>query len=146
MISPPLSRPGEVLPQLPRSDLLVIAAPLVALDADEVVDVVLVAGAPERAPKDVVALELVDGLEQVRRQRAKTAGGELLEWNRIEVFRVRLARVERVLDPVESGGEDRGGGQVRIARSVHRAVFDPARPRDAEHLRPVVVAVADPDG
>src|SRR5439155_13087838 len=64
---------GEVLPQLPRSDLLVVAAPLLPLDADEVVDVVLVAGASERPPKDVVALELVRGFEQVRRQRPETA-------------------------------------------------------------------------
>src|SRR5437762_14203711 len=139
MISPPLSRPGEVLPQLPRSDLLVVAAPLLPLDADEVVDVVLVAAAAERSPKDVVGLELLGGLEQVRRQRAETARSELLERDRVEVLRVRLARIEVVLDPVEAGGEDGGCRQIRIARPVHRAVLDPARPRDAEPLRPVVV-------
>ena len=46
--SPYTSEPGQVLAELPRRDLLVVAVPLVALHADEVVDVVLVAPAPER--------------------------------------------------------------------------------------------------
>ena len=71
---------------------------------------------------------------------------ELLVRDRVEVLGVRLACVESVLDPVEPGGEHGGRREVRIARAVDRAVLDPARPRDAEHLRAVVVAVRDPDG
>src|SRR5215471_9789600 len=70
--------PGQVLTHLPRSHLLVVAAPLVPLDADEVVDVVLVTGPSEGVPQHVVALELVRRLEQVRRQRVEAARLELV--------------------------------------------------------------------
>ena len=66
--------PRQVLADLPGRDLLVVAGPLVALDADEVVDVVLVAPAAERRAEDVVLLELVRRLEQVRRQRLRARG------------------------------------------------------------------------
>ena len=58
------SEAREVLPDLPGGDLLVVAVPLVALDADDPVDDVLVAAAAERGAQHVVALELADGLER----------------------------------------------------------------------------------
>ena len=57
----------QVLAHFPGADLLVVAEPLVALHARVVVDVVLVAAAAERGTEDLVALELADRLEQVRR-------------------------------------------------------------------------------
>src|SRR5919205_2979590 len=47
---------GQVLLDLPGRDLLVVPRPLVAFHLDEVVDVVLVAGAAESLTQDVVAL------------------------------------------------------------------------------------------
>ena len=66
------SEPGQILADLPGSDLLVVTEPLVALHASEVVDVVLVAATAERSPEDVVRLELPDGLEKIRRKRLET--------------------------------------------------------------------------
>src|SRR2546423_12524183 len=97
--------PGQVLPDLPARDLLVVAEPLVPLHAGVVVDVVLAAGVAERLAQDGVGLELADRLEEVRRQRAQAAPRELLVRLRIEVLRVRLAGVETLLDPVEAGCE-----------------------------------------
>ena len=65
------ARTGSGTPDLPVGDLLVVAEPLVALHPRVVVDVVLAAPAPSAAAQDVVALELADRLEQVRRQRAQ---------------------------------------------------------------------------
>ena len=42
--------------------------------------------------------------------------------------------------------EHRRRGEVRVAGAVDRAVLDPARRRDPQHLGAVVVAVRDPDG
>src|SRR4051812_23451431 len=140
------SEPGEVLPELPVGDLLVVAEPLVALHPRVVVDVVLVAPAAERGSEDLVALELADRLEQVRRQRPEAARDELLVARRVEGLGVRLARREALLDPVEPRGEHRRSREVRVRRAVHGAVLDPPGSRDPEHLRAVVVAVGDPDG
>src|SRR3990172_3936935 len=65
--------PRQVLADLPGRHLLVVAIPLLALDADEVVDVVLIACPPESLAQHLVLLELVGGLEQVGRQRLKAA-------------------------------------------------------------------------
>ena len=67
------SEAGEVLAHLPGADLLVVAVPLVALDADHPVDDVLVAPATERGAEDVVPLELAERLEQVRGERLEAA-------------------------------------------------------------------------
>ena len=72
-ISPHVLEAGQVLADLPGRDLLVVAEPLVALHAGEVVDVVLVAAPAERRPEDVVRLELADGLEEIRRKRLEPA-------------------------------------------------------------------------
>ena len=56
---------GQVLLDLPGRDLLVVAVPLVALHADEVVDVVLVAAAAER---------LRGGRRPARAPRSRRAG------------------------------------------------------------------------
>ena len=44
-----------------------------------------------------VALELADRVEQVRRQRMETAGGQLVVGEVVEVVGVRLARLEPLL-------------------------------------------------
>src|SRR5262249_31616759 len=58
----------------------------------------------------------------------------------------RLAGVQAPLDPVQSGGEDGGSGQVGIAGAVNGAVLDSTGGWDAEHLGAVVGAVADVNG
>src|SRR3954469_19636667 len=75
---PHISEARQVLAELPLGDLLVVAEPLVALDLRVVVEVVLVAATAERGTDDVVALELVDRLEQVRGQRPEAARGKLV--------------------------------------------------------------------
>src|SRR2546423_3959826 len=137
--------PGEVLGDLPGRDLFVVPGPLVPLHLDEVVEIVLAPPLAERLAEDVVALELLRRLEEVRRQSLEPAPAELVVGDRVEVLAVRLPRVEALLDAVEAGGEDRRGREIRIRGAVDRPVLDPARAGDAEHLRPVVVAVRDPD-
>src|SRR5205085_11264781 len=56
---------GQVLGDLPRRDLLVVAVPLLPLDADEVVDIVLAPRAAEGLAEDVVPLELRRRLHEV---------------------------------------------------------------------------------
>src|SRR5262249_57472135 len=124
---------GQVLLDLPGRDLLVVAVPLVALHADVVVDVVLVAAAAERLAQHVVALELTERLDEARRQCLEPARPQLLERDRVEVLAVRLAGVELVVDPVEARGEDSRRGEIRVARAVDRAVLDTPRPADAHH-------------
>src|SRR5438876_6212351 len=68
---------SQILPDLPRGDLLVVPGPLVALGGDVVVDVVLVAAAAERLAEDVVAFELAGRVEEVRGQGLQAARGEL---------------------------------------------------------------------
>src|SRR4051812_10459925 len=97
---PHISEPREVLAELPVGHLLVVAEPLVALDPGVVVDVVLAAPAAEPLTEDVVLLELADCLQQVRWQAAEPERGEVVDRLRVEVLRVRLARVERVLETV----------------------------------------------
>ena len=63
---------------------------------------------------------------------------------RVEVLVVERPGVELVLDAVQAGGQDRGHGQVRVARAVHRAVLDVAAGQ-AQHLGAVVGAVGDED-
>ena len=46
---------------------------------------------------------------------------------------------------VKTRGQQRGRGQIRVAGAVDGAILDPSRRRHAEHLRAVVVAVADVD-
>src|SRR3954467_9543614 len=94
---------GQVLAHLPRSDLLVVAGPLVALHTDEVVDVVLVAPAPERFPEDVVALEFLRRLLEVGRQRPGPGGGELVVGDGVQFLFVLFSGVEPRVDPVEPG-------------------------------------------
>src|SRR5438067_10121123 len=138
--------PGEVLGNLPGRDLFVVPGPLVPLHLDEVVEIVLAPPLAERLAEDVVALELLRRLEEVRRQSLEPAPAELVVGDRVEVLAVRLARVEGLLDPVQAGGEDGRRGEVRIRGPVDRAVLDPPRAWDTQHLRAVVVAVRDPDG
>ena len=135
----------QVLLDLPRGDLLVVAEPLVALDADVVVDVVLVAAATERRAEHVVRLELADCLEQGGRQRAQALRDVVGVRGGVEVLAVRLTCVELALDPVQPCRQHRGRGEVGVARSVDRAILDPAGRRDPQHLGAVVVAVRDPD-
>src|SRR2546430_14678670 len=92
------SEAGQVLGDLPRGDLLVVAGPLVALHANEVVEVVLAASLAERLAQHVVALELCRRLEQVRRQRVEPAPAELVVGDRVEVLAGGLALVEALLD------------------------------------------------
>src|SRR3954447_1451898 len=136
---------GQVLAHLPRSDLLVVAGPLVALHTDEVVDVVLVAPPPERFPEYVVALEFLRCLLEVGRQRLEPARAELVVGDGVQVLAVRVAGVEARVDPVEPGRKNCRRRQVGIARAVDGPVLDAARTGNAEHLRPVVVAVGNPD-
>src|SRR5207244_13489105 len=140
------SEAGQVLLDLPGRDLLVVARPFVALHLDEVVDVVLVAAAAERLPQDLVALELARRVEQVCRQELDPLLFQVATRGRVEVAAHRLAWIELVLDAVHAGGEQDGRREIRVARAVDRAVLDSTRPRYAEHLRAVVVAVADVDG
>src|SRR5258708_2467831 len=100
----------------------------------------------EGRSEDVVALAPLRGLEEIRRQRLEPAGAELVVADRVEVLAVRLTGVEPLLDPVQARGEDRRRGEIGIRGAIDRAVFDPPRPRDAQHLRAIVVAVRDPDG
>src|SRR5881397_3784260 len=118
---------GQVLGDLPRRDLLVVAGPLVALHADEVVEIVLAPALAERLAQHVVALEPHRRLEKVGRQRLEPALSKVVVGDRVEVLAVRLPRVEALLDPVEAGGEDRCRGKVRVRGPVDRAVLDPPR-------------------
>ena len=56
---------GQVLGDLPGTDLLVVAKPLVALDPDVVVDVVLVTATAERGTQDIVLFEVADSFEEI---------------------------------------------------------------------------------
>src|SRR5215213_8213612 len=133
----------EVAVELPRRDLLVRGLHLAALAGDEVVEVVAVARRAERTPDDVVALELARRVEQVLRQRPDAELLALPGARLVEVERVRVARVELALDPVEPGGEQDGRRQVGVAGAIDRPVLDPARRGDPQHLRAVVVGVGD---
>src|SRR5215216_2446107 len=101
----------QVAVELPVRDLLVRGLDLAALARDEVVEVVAVAGLAERAADHVVALELARRVEQVLRQRVDPELGPLLGGRLVQVERVRIARVELALDPVQAGCEQHGGGQ-----------------------------------
>ena len=71
---------------------------------------------------------------------ARCVGGRL-----VQVERCSGRRVELALDPVEARGQQHGGGEVRVAGAVDRAVLDPPGRRHAQHLRAVVVGVGDVD-
>ena len=135
----------QVAVELPRRDLLVGGLHLAALAFDEVVEVVAVRRPPERLADHVVALELARRVEQVLGQGVDPELGALRRRRLVQVHGVRVAALELALDPVEAGGEQHGGGQVRVAGSVHGPVLDPAGRRHAQHLRAVVVAVGDVD-
>ena len=91
----------------------------------EVVDVVLAAGRAQRRAEDVVALQLARRVEQVRGQHLDAQLGALLVGQLVEVqLGRRLAGVEPALDAVEPGRQHDGGGQVRVAGAVDRAVLD----------------------
>src|SRR4051794_6008622 len=143
MVHSLLSEQLQVAVDLPLGDLLVGLLPLAPLAADEVVDVVLVAPPAQRGAQHVVALELARRVEQVGGQDLDAQLGALRLVGLVEVQRVRLARVQPALDAVQSGGEHGGGGEVGVARAVDRAVLDAPRAGDAQHLRAVVVSVAD---
>src|SRR5207237_6838155 len=68
----------EVLPDLPRRDLLVVPEPLIALHPGVVIDVVLAPAAAEGGAPHVVRLQLADRLEEVAGKGPQPALGELL--------------------------------------------------------------------
>ena len=121
--------------------------PLLPLDADEVVDVVLAATGSERLTEHIIAFQGTRRVEEVLGQQLDAQLGQpgTVEVVQVQV-RGRVARVEALRHAVQAGGEDRGRGEVRVARAVDRAVLDAPRVRDPQHLRAVVAAVADVDG
>ena len=73
---------------------------------------------PERRTGDLGALEqicrLVQGLRQPRLSRGL-----------VRVAGVLVLELQRVIDPVEAGGDDRREGQVGVAVGAGRAVLEP---------------------
>src|SRR2546430_14515781 len=102
--------PGEVLGDLQGRDLFVVPGPLVPLHLDEVVEIVLAPPLAERLAEDVVALELLRRLEEVRRQSLEPAPAEPVVGDRVDGLAVRLAPVQGPLHAVQAGRAARPGG------------------------------------
>src|SRR3954471_3291729 len=91
----------------------------------------------ERLGRDVARLEELDRLDECGRDPAYVLRRV------IGVAPVGRARIDPVLDAVETGGDGRGVGEVRVAVGAGDTALDPAilfTTDDAECARAVVLA------
>src|SRR2546421_4096976 len=124
----------QVLLALPVRDGGEELLPLVTL----VVHVDIVEAAWHRTADDLVGLECLERLTQMRRDaRDLTA----LVQHVVDVPLLGRARVELALDSVEPALEERRLRQVRVAGRVDRAELEATAARDADGRRAVLPAV-----
>src|ERR1044072_4463559 len=118
------------------------------LQLDVAVDEVVIehaAGLEELA----VLVEIAEGLAQRAAHRRNLL--ELLRRQVVEVLVHRGARVELVLDAVETGHQHRGEAEIRVGERVGEAHFDPLclrlrRVRDAARGRTAACRIPEQDG
>ena len=116
--------------EFPLGDLLVRVLELALLDLNEVIDVVLAAGRPQRRAQHFVTLKLAGRVEQVAGEKIDPSLSALglAEFVQVELG-CRLARIQLLLDAVQPAREQRRRRQVGIARPVDGAILDPAARR-----------------
>src|SRR3954464_10600747 len=111
------SEDRQVAAQLPGRDLDPVVLPLLALDLDVAVEHVLAEGAQDelglRGDLDRLAERLGELLDA---EPAPVVGREV-----VEVLLHRLGQLVALLDALQPGLQQRGEGQVRVARGVRAA-------------------------
>src|SRR5579859_6955130 len=132
--SPPSREDVQVLLALPVGDDGEVLLPLVPL----VVHVDIVKAARQRAADDLVRLERLEGLTEMRwHTRDLPALGQHV----VDVALLGRAGIELALDAVEAGLQQHRLSQVRVAGGVDRAELEAAAARGADERRAVLPAV-----
>src|SRR4029078_3659554 len=117
--APSASELGQILVDFPLRDRVVVGPPLRLLQID-VRPVELVAHHPAA---EIVRLESRHGFQYRPRRLPDAALLELLIGELIHIDELRIARIEILLDAVEPGAKEHGGGQIRIGRRIDGAAF-----------------------
>src|SRR6478609_7927741 len=111
------SEDREVALELPRADLHAVVLPLLALDLDVAVEHVLA----ERAQHELGLRRDLDRLAERLGQLLDAEAPPLLGGEVVEVLLHRLGQLVALLDPLQAGLQERGEGEVWIARGVRAA-------------------------
>src|SRR5262249_2259501 len=113
---PRASENRQVAVQFERGDLMTVVPPFFPLVAQEEVEHVLA----ERFGHQLAVLHPVQCLVQALRQRLDAEDAALAFGERPYVVRGLGRQFVAGLDALEAGRQDRGEGQVRVARGVQR--------------------------
>ncbi|MNG00693.1 hypothetical protein D3C84_836370 [compost metagenome] len=107
--------------------------PLHALELDELAHDLVA----QHLSKQWVSFKCIAGFLKRLRQGLDTARGDLLQAQLVEVLVAHLIDFELAVDAIQTGCDDRGADQIRVAASIWQAELQ-ATVRHANHCRAVV--------